>query len=92
MKPSCSMFAHKRCRYVNAPTVDAYATIMKKHGLQPETVDLPHDTKGLWIGNKDAKKVVVYYHGSYSILTRVTPPPHMSRHENLIPTKSYQMY
>lgn len=55
-----------RYRYLNAPTADVYATTMKKHGLQPETVDLPHDAKGLWLGNKNAKKVVVYYHGSYS--------------------------
>lgn len=55
-----------RFRYLNAPTADAYADAMKKHGLQPETVDLPHDAKGLWLGNKNAKKVVVYYHGSYS--------------------------
>ncbi|KAJ5361316.1 hypothetical protein N7541_002160 [Penicillium brevicompactum] len=50
-------------QYLNAPTADAYTDAMKKHGLQPETVDLPHDAKGLWLGNKNAKKVVVYYHG-----------------------------
>lgn len=36
---------------------------MKKKGLVPEQVSLPHDTEGYWIGNKTAKNVLVYYHG-----------------------------
>lgn len=36
---------------------------MKGKSLQPDTVTLPHGAKGHWIGNKNAKKVIVYYHG-----------------------------
>lgn len=39
---------------------------MKKRGLQPEVVQLPHDTEGYWVGNKNAKNVVVFYHGMYN--------------------------
>lgn len=39
---------------------------MKQRNLAPEIVDLNHGAKGLWIGNKNAKDVVVYYHGSSS--------------------------
>lgn len=37
---------------------------MKKRNLTPETIQLPHGAEGNWLGNKDAKKVIVYYHGS----------------------------
>ncbi|CAG7916733.1 unnamed protein product [Penicillium olsonii] len=50
-------------QYMNAPTPDAYTTAMASHGVQPERVALPHGAEGLWLGNKNAKKVVIYYHG-----------------------------
>ncbi|KGO75254.1 Alpha/beta hydrolase fold-3 [Penicillium italicum] len=50
-------------RYLILPTSVTYAAVMKKRGLQPETVVLPHNTEGHWIGNKNAKNVIVYYHG-----------------------------
>lgn len=36
---------------------------MRKRGLEPEIVSLPHNTEGYWLGNKNAKNVLVYYHG-----------------------------
>ncbi|KAG0154955.1 Steryl acetyl hydrolase 1 [Penicillium digitatum] len=53
----------KQMKYLTLPTSAVYAAVMKKHGLQPETVTLPHNTEGHWIGNKDAKTVIIYYHG-----------------------------
>ncbi|KAJ5561653.1 hypothetical protein N7535_003885 [Penicillium sp. DV-2018c] len=53
----------KQKQYINASTDEAYASVMKKRGLANETVPLPHDTEGYWLGNKDAKNVIVYYHG-----------------------------
>ncbi|CRL22773.1 unnamed protein product [Penicillium camemberti] len=53
----------RQTQYLVPPTSATYETIMKKRGLQPETVALPHDTEGHWIGNKNAKNVIVYYHG-----------------------------
>ncbi|KAL4869786.1 hypothetical protein BDV12DRAFT_184926 [Aspergillus spectabilis] len=44
-------------------TVQGYQTHAKQHNLAPETVALNHGATGLWIGSKDAKNVVVYYHG-----------------------------
>lgn len=38
---------------------------MQKRGLQPEVVQLAHNTEGYWLGNKNAKNVIVYYHGTY---------------------------
>ncbi|CAI7581140.1 unnamed protein product [Penicillium discolor] len=53
----------RQTQYLMPPTSASYETAMKKRGLQPETVTLPHDTEGHWIGNKNAKNVIVYYHG-----------------------------
>ncbi|KAL4995093.1 Alpha/Beta hydrolase protein [Aspergillus recurvatus] len=47
----------------NATTVHGYETYMKQNHLTPETVTLNHGAQGLWVGNKNAKNVVVYYHG-----------------------------
>ncbi|KAJ5511842.1 Alpha/beta hydrolase fold-3 [Penicillium expansum] len=53
----------RQTQYLLLPTSVTYEAAMKKHGLQPETVALPHNTEGYWIGNKNAKNVIVYYHG-----------------------------
>lgn len=50
-------------RALNHPTRVAYETFMKKQKLKPETVALPHDAFGHWVGNKNAKVVVIYCHG-----------------------------
>ncbi|KAL2855843.1 Alpha/Beta hydrolase protein [Aspergillus pseudoustus] len=44
-------------------TIDGYDAYMKEHNITPETVILNHGATGLWIGDKDAENVVVYYHG-----------------------------
>ncbi|KAF9252049.1 hypothetical protein DTO006G1_2796 [Penicillium roqueforti] len=53
----------RQMQYLSPSTPAAYEGVMKKHGLKPETVVLPHNTEGHWIGNKDAKNVIIYYHG-----------------------------
>ncbi|KAL4977366.1 Alpha/Beta hydrolase protein [Aspergillus desertorum] len=49
----------------NATTVHAYETYMKQKNLMPEIVTINHGAQGLWVGNKHAKNVVVYYHASH---------------------------
>ncbi|KAL4743318.1 Alpha/Beta hydrolase protein [Aspergillus similis] len=48
----------------NATTVQGYETYMKQKNLSPEIVTLNHGAHGLWVGNKNARNVVVYYHAS----------------------------
>lgn len=54
-------------RYVTAPTQTTYKNfVAQKKGIQTEnTVSLKSGATGHWIGNKNAKNVVVYYHGAY---------------------------
>lgn len=33
-------------------------------GLEPDTVALPHQAQGHWVGNKNAKNVIVWFHGA----------------------------
>jgi hypothetical protein len=49
---------------MNPPTTSVYMSTMQKRGLQPEIVSLPHNTEGFWLGNKNAKNVVIYFHGT----------------------------
>ncbi|GLI72018.1 hypothetical protein PoHVEF18_000185 [Penicillium ochrochloron] len=50
-------------QYIDPTTPQTYHAVMQRRGLQPEVVDLPHGTEGYWLGNKDAKNVIIYYHG-----------------------------
>lgn len=51
-------------RYIAPGTSQAYEEAMMEKYLPNETVSLPHGATGHWIGKKDAKNVVVYYHGT----------------------------
>lgn len=40
-----------------------YENFATKNGFTPQTVPLEHGAQGHWIGNKDAKNVLIYFHG-----------------------------
>lgn len=51
-------------RYLLKPTDEAYDGWCRANGHVPDPVDLvEHGGKGLWIGDKSAKNVMVFYHG-----------------------------
>lgn len=60
---------------MNAPTSGIYEAFAKKQGFEAQTVQLEHGGLGHWIGNKDAKNVLVYYHGMDIV---VVPNPGLS--------------
>ena len=46
------------------PTLDeAYPPFARKHGFQPSNVELADGTKAYWFGNKEAEKVILWFHG-----------------------------
>ncbi|KAL4958756.1 putative 6-hexanolactone hydrolase [Aspergillus stella-maris] len=63
-------------------TFSTYETWANSQGIKPEVVKLNHGAEGLWIGNKNAKNVVVYYHGGGFILPAV--PGHFTFLSSLI--------
>jgi hypothetical protein len=52
-----------RSRYLNLPTSDVYTTFMEGSGQAKETVKLAHGAVGHWVGDKNEKNVLIYYHG-----------------------------
>jgi hypothetical protein len=50
-------------RYSSTPTTTAYLQVAEKQGFAPESITLPSGTQAHWIGNKNARKVLVYFHG-----------------------------
>ncbi|KAK1146499.1 hypothetical protein N8T08_002928 [Aspergillus melleus] len=53
----------KQLQYVFPPTKSVYERFMESRSLEPESVTLNHGATGHWIGNKNAKNVMIYYHG-----------------------------
>lgn len=51
------------CRYIKPLTDGVYENFAKQKGFAPQTVKLNHGALGSWIGNKDAKNIIIYYHG-----------------------------
>ncbi|KAJ5188329.1 Alpha/beta hydrolase fold-3 [Penicillium cf. griseofulvum] len=62
----------RQTQYLSPPTSVVYGAVMKKRGLEPETVALPHGAEGHWLGNKNAKNVIVYYHGGGFAMPAIT--------------------
>jgi hypothetical protein len=56
-------------RYVNPNTDHAYVTICKKRGVNPSSETLKDGTQAHWIGKKDAKKLILNFHGSSALLS-----------------------
>ncbi|KAI1967634.1 hypothetical protein LOZ53_003631 [Ophidiomyces ophidiicola] len=51
-------------RAIKPATSSVYKDFAKANAFTPQTVDLVDGSQGHWIGNKDAKNVVVYFHGT----------------------------
>ncbi|CAI6341176.1 unnamed protein product [Periconia digitata] len=50
-------------RYMNGTSTPAYLKYAQENGFRPESVTLPGGAQAHWLGNKDAKKVILWYHG-----------------------------
>ncbi|KAF3482536.1 alpha/beta hydrolase fold protein [Arthroderma uncinatum] len=53
----------RQLHFIYPSTAEAYQILAKKKRFTPETVQLEHGAQGHWIGKKDAKNVLIYYHG-----------------------------
>ncbi|KAB8237401.1 hypothetical protein ETB97_001384 [Aspergillus alliaceus] len=77
-------FSVAQLQYLSGPTNSIYETSLNKKGHQPETVPLKHGAQGHWIGNKNAKNVIIYYHGGGFALA--CAPGHITFYNTLINT------
>ncbi|KAL2357321.1 Alpha/Beta hydrolase protein [Cryomyces antarcticus] len=55
-------------QYMNPSTDENYLELAKNKGFQPDSVVLSDGSKGHWLGNKGAEKVIVYFHGGGYVL------------------------
>lgn len=62
-RTATSRLSTRQAQYLDPPTEAVYNQAAKSNGFEPETVHLPHDAKGHWIGNKDARFVMIYFPG-----------------------------
>ncbi|PWY77516.1 alpha/beta hydrolase fold protein [Aspergillus heteromorphus CBS 117.55] len=63
VRRTCVTYTPRQLQTKDLPTDEAYRQFMAAQGLPPDTVPLKHGAQGHWIGDKNAKTVVVYYHG-----------------------------
>ncbi|RAQ45599.1 lipase/thioesterase family protein [Aspergillus flavus] len=52
-----------RKRWISPSTDEAYKQYMQSRGAVPQTIELEYGAKGHWIGNKNARNVLIWYHG-----------------------------
>ena len=77
----------EQAQYLNKPTTEAYLEFAKANKIAPVTDDIGNGAKGHWLGDKSAKVVLLYLHGTSSpypeniassrnihVLTTIFPP------------------
>ncbi|RAQ66628.1 lipase/thioesterase family protein, partial [Aspergillus flavus] len=50
-------------QWISPSTDEAYKQYMQSRGGVPQTIELEYGAKGHWIGNKNARNVLIWYHG-----------------------------
>ena len=55
-------------RYINSLTTPVYISFAKDKGFPPDSITLSDGVQAHWIGNNNAQKTIVYFHGSYNHL------------------------
>ncbi|KAF7597578.1 hypothetical protein BBP40_000056 [Aspergillus hancockii] len=81
----------RQLQHLSGPTSYVYETTMTKLGLQPESVPLNHGAQGHWIGNKNAKQVLVYYHGHITFYNNLITTLNAEGHDLAIFFLSYTL-
>ena len=55
-------------RYVSPLITPVYISFAKNKGFPLDSITLSDGVQAHWIGNKNAQKTIVYFHGSYNHL------------------------
>ena len=63
-------------RALSPSTDDGYRRFCSAVGLTPDTVTLDDGTRGHWIGDRSAEKVLVFFHGKHRPETLKLNPTH----------------
>ena len=52
-------------RYIMPTDEEVYDSFAKARGFAPSVIPLPHGARVSWIGDKQASKILLYFHGDY---------------------------
>lgn len=58
-------------QWLCVPTDSIYLQLASSKGFQPDSIVLSDGAKAHWMGRKSAKKILLYFHGLYSLDTIV---------------------
>ena len=56
-------------RYIHRLTTPVYLSFAKDKGFPPDSITLSDGVQAHWIGNKNAQKTIVYFHGTTTCYT-----------------------
>ncbi|KAF1999871.1 alpha/beta-hydrolase [Amniculicola lignicola CBS 123094] len=55
-------------RYLNPLTTPTYLKYCKDNGITPDSITLPSGVQAHWLGDRSAKKTILYFHGGGYVL------------------------
>ena len=70
MRKCTERYSVAQMEWAQPHTNEVYEQYARKAGFSPDTVQLPHGAMGHWIGDKNAKNVLIWYHGANYPLRR----------------------
>ena len=73
MRTQLGSLSIKQEKSTAKPTDEVYLEVCKKKGIEPESLTLSNGRKAHWFGRKDAKTVLVYFHGNLPFRTTALP-------------------
>jgi hypothetical protein len=54
---------------ISPPSNKIYERFVKKVGVKSQSVELGHGAQGHWIGDRNAKNVLIWFHGKQKLPT-----------------------
>lgn len=71
LRKSTERYSLEQLQWALPTTDEVYEQYARTAGIKPQTVDLGNGAKGHWVGDKNAKNVLIWYHGKYSHFLRL---------------------
>ncbi|APA08230.1 hypothetical protein SS1G_00057 [Sclerotinia sclerotiorum 1980 UF-70] len=68
VRTMCRRLSPRQILYMNPNTDHAYESVCKQRGVKPMSETLEDGTQAHWIGKKDAKKILLNFHGGGYVL------------------------
>jgi hypothetical protein len=57
----------RQMRAILPPTLEVYETFMKQAKMEPVVEEIGEEARLLWIGQRKADRVLLYFHGTFRV-------------------------